>query len=538
MVTYLGIAVNVDSSKVTDWIYNNTEIFRLYARHCLIENIIIVSNKKSPISSRHDIVRKLNGDGERGNSHLFLIGHFDGTEAPSHLLEKLECFWWRLKISSLQIPGFDLDSNGKRVEYELDYGEKIPIASDQSRDLRPDYSNYEREYNREVIFDMSYDDGPEYDHAEIVAYPNKSLLEKLIKERKAREQAKADEYGRQADEDGRQADAARTKAKKAEETRRQAERQREEATICAEIIAALRNELDLLAKATKLNGNIKKSLDDCNKNKSKLNDRNDKILFDLDNLRRESDSNNPTEIRKNIEKLEKNLKEAEQQREREQREQQQRYREHQQREQQREQRERSGPRPGATPPPRSRATPPPRSGATPPPPGATPPPPGATPPPPGATPPPGQGQQIALNFDTVPEQCKPPMLTIYKEYNNFKSKLRQLITDGSSKKRVELILDPTVKRLDGIRAISTRGDRGAIECGPFPEWYENNRLWFVIEFQELNGLLTQYNLGKPNNERIIMPLDNGKAFVFSGGKLRRTKKQTKKTKKQTSRRTK
>ena len=53
------------------------------------------------------------------------------------------------------------------------------------------------------------------------------------------------------------------------------------------------------------------------------------------------------------------------------------------------------------------------------------------------------------------------------------------------------------------------------------------------EFEEIKGLLSKYNEDKRAVDKAVLPLDNGKAFTFSGGKIRRTKKNIKKNKKQT-----
>ena len=137
----------------------------------------------------------------------------------------------------------------------------------------------------------------------------------------------------------------------------------------------------------------------------------------------------------------------------------------------------------------------------------------------------------------LPGPCRVLMAVLYNDYVAHKRKLISLITKNSSLNLVDKMLISVITRLDGLRSKALKGDRGTRGCDAFPEWYNQNRAWFMNEFQLIIDLVTQYNLGKPIIERAIMPLDNSKgtpfgtAFVFSGGKLRRTKRNTKKTKK-------
>ena len=141
--------------------------------------------------------------------------------------------------------------------------------------------------------------------------------------------------------------------------------------------------------------------------------------------------------------------------------------------------------------------------------------------------------QQELDLSEVPRACLTPFSTIYNEYKAQKKKLISLIYENKSLKLVETILKATIKRLDGVRLISIRGDAGASGCAPFEDWYIKNKLWFMKEFEEIKGLLSKYNEDKRDVDKAVLPLDNGKAFTFSGGKIRRTKKNIKKNKKQT-----
>jgi len=141
--------------------------------------------------------------------------------------------------------------------------------------------------------------------------------------------------------------------------------------------------------------------------------------------------------------------------------------------------------------------------------------------------------QQELDLSEVPRACLTPFSTIYNEYKAQKKKLISLIYENKSLKLVETILKATIKRLDGVRLISIRGDAGASGCAPFADWYIKNKLWFMKEFEEIKGLLSKYNEDKRDVDKAVLPLDNGKAFTFSGGKIRRTKKNIKKNKKQT-----
>jgi len=141
--------------------------------------------------------------------------------------------------------------------------------------------------------------------------------------------------------------------------------------------------------------------------------------------------------------------------------------------------------------------------------------------------------EIAENETPIelPGPCRGLMAVLYNDYVAHKRKLISLIAENRRFSIVNTMLNAVIKRLDGLRSKSLNGDRGTRGCNAFPEWYNQNRAWFMSEFQLIIDLVTQYNVGKPPFERVTMPLDNGTAFVFSGGKLRRTKKQTKKTKK-------
>jgi hypothetical protein len=139
--------------------------------------------------------------------------------------------------------------------------------------------------------------------------------------------------------------------------------------------------------------------------------------------------------------------------------------------------------------------------------------------------------QQELDLSEVPRACLTPFSTIYNEYKAQKKKLISLIYENKSLKLVETILKATIKRLDGVRLISIRGDAGASGCAPFEYWYIKNKSWFMKEFEEIKGLLSKYNEDKRDEDKAVLPLDNGKAFTFSGGKFRRTKKNIKKIKK-------
>jgi hypothetical protein len=139
--------------------------------------------------------------------------------------------------------------------------------------------------------------------------------------------------------------------------------------------------------------------------------------------------------------------------------------------------------------------------------------------------------QQELDLSEVPRACLTPFSTIYNEYKAQKKKLISLIYENKSLKLVETILKATIKRLDGVRLISIRGDAGASGCAPFEDWYIKNKSWFMKEFEEIKGLLSKYNEDKRAVDKAVLPLDNGKAFTFSGGKFRRTKKNIKKIKK-------
>jgi len=139
--------------------------------------------------------------------------------------------------------------------------------------------------------------------------------------------------------------------------------------------------------------------------------------------------------------------------------------------------------------------------------------------------------QQELDLSEVPRACLTPFSTIYNEYKAQKKKLISLIYENKSLKLVETILKATIKRLDGVRLISIRGDAGASGCAPFEDWYIKNKSWFMKEFEEIKGLLSKYNEDKRDEDKAVLPLDNGKAFTFSGGKFRRTKKNIKKIKK-------
>ena len=141
--------------------------------------------------------------------------------------------------------------------------------------------------------------------------------------------------------------------------------------------------------------------------------------------------------------------------------------------------------------------------------------------------------QQELDLSEVPRACLTPFSTIYNEYKAQKKKLISLIYENKSLKLVETILKATIKRLDGVRLISIRGDAGASGCAPFEDWYIKNKPWFMKEFEEIKELLSKYNEDKRAVDKAVLPLDNGKAFTFSGGKIRRTKKNIKKNKKQT-----
>jgi len=128
-------------------------------------------------------------------------------------------------------------------------------------------------------------------------------------------------------------------------------------------------------------------------------------------------------------------------------------------------------------------------------------------------------------FEGVPSACS-TLKTIYNDYISQKQKLLKLINENKSSSIVEKILSATIKRLDGIRGISLRGDVGVRGCDAFPEWYEKNKSWFKNEFENIKKLVNTYNKDKPSASKIILPLDAGKPFNFSGGKkqIRNTKR--------------
>jgi hypothetical protein len=121
----------------------------------------------------------------------------------------------------------------------------------------------------------------------------------------------------------------------------------------------------------------------------------------------------------------------------------------------------------------------------------------------------------------VPVACT-SVKTIYNEYLFQKTKLTRLITSNSSIRVINKILDATLKRLDGIRGISLRGDAGLRGCDPFDEWYIKNKGWFQNEFNSIKQLIQQYNNANPDNH-IIIPLDNRTPYNFSGGMTRKRK---------------
>jgi hypothetical protein len=275
---------------------------------------------------------------------------------------------------------------------------------------------------------------------------------------------------------------------------------------------------------------LQRELDDCQTSKKTLEQENDNILTKLDGLKeqiRQFKSKDPEQIRQNIINLQRELdkiqREAEeeqrrqqdteeqQRRQREAEEQQRRAAEEQQRraaeEQQRRQREaEEQQRRSAEEQQRRSAEEQQRR----------------------QQPPPAAGQEF--DFAGIPPACT-TVSTIYNDYNSQKKKLISLITENKKRVIVEKILDATVKRLDGIRAISIRGDAGATGCEPFESWYIKNKSWFIKEFEEIKGLVSQYNRGKPASDTVTLPLDAGKQFNFSGGKFRRTKRNIKKTRK-------
>lgn len=121
-----------------------------------------------------------------------------------------------------------------------------------------------------------------------------------------------------------------------------------------------------------------------------------------------------------------------------------------------------------------------------------------------------------LDLSGVPTNCN-TINTIYNDYDSQKRKFIKLIKENKSSKLVQKILDGTLKRLDGIRLVSLRGDAGARGCDPFPEWYEKNKLWFTKQFDTIKTYITEYNNNKPPKDRIVIPFDGRNQYTFSGG---------------------
>jgi len=134
-----------------------------------------------------------------------------------------------------------------------------------------------------------------------------------------------------------------------------------------------------------------------------------------------------------------------------------------------------------------------------------------------------------LDLTNIPVGCE-SIKTIYNDYIKQKTGLNNKMNENKiSMRAIQVSLDGTVKRLDGIRQVSLRGDAGSRNCSEFPEWYKKNALWFTKEFEQIKQMVLNYNSKNPENQ-VKIPLDNDKPYNFSGGKIKKTKK-TKKTKK-------
>ena len=135
-----------------------------------------------------------------------------------------------------------------------------------------------------------------------------------------------------------------------------------------------------------------------------------------------------------------------------------------------------------------------------------------------------------LDLTGIPPNCLTSFTPIYNDYKAQKTRLTTMINVNNRRALVEKVLDAVVKRLDNLRSMSTRGDIGPRGCQTFEGWYTQTRAWFISEFDQISNLLAQYNQERNPEDRALMPLDIGRAFIF-GGKHRRTKTNKKKTRK-------
>ena len=141
-----------------------------------------------------------------------------------------------------------------------------------------------------------------------------------------------------------------------------------------------------------------------------------------------------------------------------------------------------------------------------------------------------QTPQQELDLTEIPSQCK-SFRTLYNEYTAIKKRLRYLITENKPTRLVQIVLDGTVTRLAGLRAVSLRGGGGDIGCESFESWYTKNKSWFTREFEEIKQLIKEYNQSQNYTEKLVLPFDGSKPFNFSGGKFRRTKRNQSKRRK-------
>ena len=87
--------------------------------------------------------------------------------------------------------------------------------------------------------------------------------------------------------------------------------------------------------------------------------------------------------------------------------------------------------------------------------------------------------------------------------------------NGKSKV-AKMLLYAAVTRLDGLRTKSFDGDND--KCRPFPEWYIENQLWFLNQFEQIKEYMNRYNETKETKEDIITM---SQPYDIRGGKTKK-----------------